>query len=132
MADVVRQWDRVHRLGNETAHRLAVRVMAAAGELLELVPGCAVFDCAAVLTDADLPRSWAVTSDSIAASVAATGRASRLVLLKSVAVPAGTPWPEAAARGWVDDYFPAMAARLSCPIDVVNFRRWLDENGFAQ
>jgi aspartokinase-like uncharacterized kinase len=132
MADVVRQWDRVHRLGDETAHRLAVRTMAVVGELLESVPECAVFDCATIFNEAELPRSWAVTSDSIAARVAATERATRLVLLKSVDVQAATPWPEAAARGWVDDYFPTIASGLKCPVEVVNFRRWLDENGFAQ
>jgi hypothetical protein len=52
--------------------------------------------------------------------------AERLVLLKSVDVPPGTPWVEAAARGWVDPHFPHVAATLACPIEVRNFRVQLD------
>jgi aspartokinase-like uncharacterized kinase len=132
MANAVREWDRVHRLGDETSHRLAIRTMAVAGGLLVGIPECEIFDCHAILIDDELPRSWAVTSDSIAARVAAMKRAARLILLKSVDVPAGLPWPEAAANGWVDDYFPTMVARLTCPVEVVNFRRWLAENGFGK
>jgi aspartokinase-like uncharacterized kinase len=132
MADVVREWDRVHRLGDETSHRLAIRAMAVMGGLLEVIPGCEIFDCQTILIDDELPQSWAVTSDSIAARVTAIRRAARLILLKSLDVPAGTPWPEAAANGWLDDHFPTMASRLTCPIAVVNFRRWLAENGFGK
>jgi aspartokinase-like uncharacterized kinase len=132
MANAVREWDRVHRLGDETSHRLAIRAMAVAGGLLEMIPECEIFDCQTILHDDELPRSWAVTSDSIAARVAAKKRAARLILLKSVDVPAGVPWPEAAANGRVDDYFPTIAARLTCPIEVVNFRRWLAGNGFGK
>lgn len=73
-----------------------------------------------------MPHSWDVTTDSIAARVALVHGAERLVLLKSVDVPSGTPWEEAAARGWVDAHFPKVAAELTCPIEVVNFRRVLD------
>jgi hypothetical protein len=72
-----------------------------------------------------LPHSWAVTSDSLAARVAQVGGAHRLILLKSVDVPAGVSWPEAAARGWVDEYFPQAVSGLT--IEIVNFRRWLQE-----
>jgi aspartokinase-like uncharacterized kinase len=132
MANVVREWDRVHRWGNETSHRLAIRAMAVAGCLLEMIPECEIFDCQTILNDDELPRSWAVTSDSIAARFAAISQAVRLILLKSVDVPSGIPWPEAAANGWVDDYFPTIVSRLTCPVVVVNFRRWLVETGFAK
>jgi aspartokinase-like uncharacterized kinase len=132
MADVVRQWDRVHRLGDALSHRLAIRTMAAAGELLKAVPGFEVFDCESVLSDDGMLPSWAVTSDSIAARVAGMSRANRLVLLKSVDIPAGVSWSTAAANGWVDEYFPTIVSRLTCPIEVVNFRRWLDDNGFGK
>ena len=59
--------------------------------------------------------------------------ASRLILLKSIDIPPGTSWSEAAERGWVDRYFPIIAYRLAAtrlngmvPVEVVNFRRWLD------
>jgi aspartokinase-like uncharacterized kinase len=132
LADVVRKWDRVHSPGDESSHRMAVLAMSFAGLLFGRGLGCEVFDPEAVLNDSTLPRSWAVTSDSISARVAATEKANRLVLLKSVDVPPGTSWSEAAAKGWVDDYFPTAVAPLKCPIDVINFRRWLSENGFGK
>jgi aspartokinase-like uncharacterized kinase len=132
MANAVREWDRVHRLGAETSHRLAIRAMAVAGGLLEMIPECEILDCQTILNDDELPRSWAVTSDSIAARFAAKKRAARLILLKSVDVPTGMPWHDAVANGWVDDYFPTIVSRLTCPVAVVNFRRWLAENGFAK
>ncbi|MBP3959479.1 hypothetical protein J8F10_29900 [Gemmata sp. G18] len=69
-----------------------------------------------------LPHSWSVTTDSIAARAALVLRAERLVLLKSVDVPPGTPWEFASANGWVDTHFPQIAKALACPIEVVNFR----------
>jgi aspartokinase-like uncharacterized kinase len=131
MAEVVRKWDTLHGLGNETSHRLAVKAMAMGGKLLKSILGCEVFDSETILQDESLPQSWAVTSDSIAAHVALKQGAQRLVLLKSGDLPAETHWPEAAAKGWVDEYFPTIASRLTCPIEVVNFRRWLQENGFG-
>ena len=73
-----------------------------------------------------LPHTWAVTTDSIAARAAVVSRASRLILLKSIDIPDGTPWPVAAANRWVDGHFPAVVADAPFPIEVVNFRRWLD------
>jgi hypothetical protein len=73
-----------------------------------------------------LPHTWAVTTDSIAARVAAVYRAERLILLKSVDIPPGTPWETAAANGWVDAYFPRIAPSLPCPVEVRNFRRKLE------
>ena len=61
--------------------------------------------------------------------------ASRLILLKSVDIPPGTSWYDAAERGWVDRHFPIIAYRLAAsrltgmvPVEVVNFRRWLDDS----
>ena len=42
-------------------------------------------------------------------------------------VPPGTPWDEAAARGWVDPHFPVIVSGHELTIEVVNFRRWLDD-----
>ncbi|WP_162542113.1 hypothetical protein [Gemmata obscuriglobus] len=52
--------------------------------------------------------------------------AERLVLLKSVDVPTGSSWEDAAANGWVDAHFPRVAALLRCPVGAVNFRAKLD------
>lgn len=61
--------------------------------------------------DQALPAGWYVTSDSIAAVVAATIDAG-ILLAKSVPPPAGDV-QEAAAAGWVDGYFPVAAATLA-------------------
>jgi aspartokinase-like uncharacterized kinase len=72
-----------------------------------------------------LAHCWDVTSDSIAARCAAVAGARRLVLLKSVEIPAGIGWQEAARRGLVDERF-AEVLRHAEPIAVqaVCFRTW--------
>lgn len=137
-ADMIRQLDRAHQLGEEAAHWLALRAMSVAGSFLTalLRPGIAedrltVIDCLsfAIADDAQpgaLPHSWAVTSDSIAARYAAVCGASRLVLLKSVEIPPETSWEEAAARGWVDTHFPVVVREHRLHVEAINFRDWLD------
>jgi aspartokinase-like uncharacterized kinase len=130
-ADVIRAFDERFRLGEEAAHWLALRALTVNAHLLaELVGGVVVGGwegCPTVwgeqrvpvldgfafaATDEarpdHLPHSWAVTSDSLAARAAVVGGAGRLILLKSVAVPEGVDWFEAARRGWVDDCFPTV------------------------
>lgn len=148
-ADAVRALDRVHRLGEEAAHWLAVAAMwTPMAFLRELLPGAVYLahpaeeafhtpDTVRIL-DADMfcrfhchvPRRWDVTSDSIAAYAAVVGKA-RLVLLKSVDLPPDTPWEEAAARGWVDPHFPSVVSTYGLTVEAVNFRRRLDERGDA-
>ncbi len=104
-ADAVRDADRRFGLNAETAHRMAILGMEQFGWLLsDLIPGAErctdleriATDRTSVLLPAglpldELPASWDVTSDSIAAWVARRTGAERLVLVKAVAV--------------VDDYF---------------------------
>ena len=107
-ADAVRDADRRFGLHAETAHRMAILGMEQFGWLLsDLIPGaerCTDLERIAagrtsVLLPAnlpldDLPASWDVTSDSIAAWAARKAGAGRLVLVK-------------AADGLgVDEYFP--------------------------
>jgi len=107
-------------------HRLAIEAMGLTARLvadclqLPLVGEFAPTDRAAVL-DAPawlqaagrlgaLPIGWQVTSDSIAAAVAAS-LGGGLLLAKSVPPPCpGGPLPTLAAAGWIDSWFP-MAAR---------------------
>ena len=181
LAEAVRELDRVHGLGEETSHWLAVRAMDVMGEMLRAscrvgraslrarptiaLPEAlgranggprkasthptgtadaqdgldhshlSILDCLTFLRDDDarpgaLPHSWAVTSDSIAARAAVVFGAERLVLFKSVDVPQGTPWEEAAASGWVDAHFPRAAAGAGFVVEVVNFRRVVESLQF--
>jgi aspartokinase-like uncharacterized kinase len=97
-ADAVRRADRRFRLGDSSAHWMAILAMDQYGHLLadlapgarlvrsrrELAPGrLNVLAPSAWLRRADpLPHSWDVTSDSIAAWFARTLRVRRLLLVK--------------------------------------------------
>lgn len=148
-ADVVRELDRCHRLGEERSHDLALMGTWVAGftlkALLGLPENCFTgrldwwehqrHRVGVLLADrflkgyeervAPVPHTWAVTTDAIAGYAAGVANA-RLVLLKSADIPPGTPWEEAAARGWVDAHFPAVVRKHNLRVDAVNFRRWLD------
>jgi aspartokinase-like uncharacterized kinase len=144
-ADVVRHYDRLHRLGEERAHWLALSALTLNARFLAclLQGGVVVADpqaCEAMWQDAripvldaygfaqadegqagSLPHSWAVTSDSLAARVARVSRAGELILLKSVSLPAGIDWAEAGKHGLVDEYF-AQAVGDRLPVRFLNFR----------
>jgi len=140
--DCVRQWDAIHHLESETAHWLAIRAMALNERLIELllpdavvvtnrpgaetawrtgrlpILGCFEFlrtEEGEVSLDARLPRTWDVTSDSIAAWVARRWPADELVLVKSCDPPA------ADERGGVDPLFATSVAGLP-RIGWVNLR----------
>jgi aspartokinase-like uncharacterized kinase len=96
-ADAVREADRRFALPATTSHHMAVLGMEQFGWLLsDLIPGAV--RCAELRADArrtavllpaalrldGLPAAWQVTSDSIAAWVAARAGAGRLVLVKEV------------------------------------------------
>jgi 5-(aminomethyl)-3-furanmethanol phosphate kinase len=97
-ADAVRDHDRRFGLRATTSHRMAILGMEQFGWLLsDLIPGAerrtdlgaSADGRATVLLPAELPldglpTSWEVTSDSIAAWVAARAGAERLVLVKDV------------------------------------------------
>lgn len=134
-ADLVRDWDRIHRLGDEIAHRLALQAMSVTAALVaQLLPRATVVRDASALAGAELagalpvlnaddwlagaeragrttvPHSWQATSDTIAAWLAAALRADELVLLKSIPRPADGIL--AAAAGHVDPCFEAAAAGI--------------------
>jgi len=146
-ADLVRTLDAARGLGDETAHRLALRALDFTAELLAaLLPGSRVTrrldELPSIhrsglrpilaprlhLEEVDerrpdrLPFSWDVTTDSIAARIAETLRAERLVLLKSASAAEGMTRGEAARSGLVDAIFPEAARALS-RVEVVNLRR---------
>ena len=84
-ADAVREADRRFALTDATAHRMAILGMEQFGLLLrDLLPDGPPVVMPASLALDELPESWQVTSDSIAAWVADRVGAERLVLLKAV------------------------------------------------
>ena len=146
--DVVRQLDICHEMGEETSHWLAVRSLSLTANFLAqlLAPGASVVttlaEChrawaarrSAVIdperfarADARrkdaLPRTWQVTSDSLALQLARRWRASRLILLKSTPSPAG--WPGIAASEIVDPWFEKLLAdgRGTMDVSIVNLRQ---------
>lgn len=136
-ADVVRDWDRRYHLGDDTAHDFVLQAMRLNEALLQrLLPelrpvrsakqvalaitagarGLLCAHCFLGWAEASghpaLPRTWALTSDSIAAFVAGILNADELVLLKSVPPPLEATFDQAARAGLVDDHFPRYAQSL--------------------
>jgi aspartokinase-like uncharacterized kinase len=136
MADTVRQLDLWQKLGEEHSHWLALQAMTLnAGFLAALLPnsvvipelslyGKAVTEGKVPILDANafcqlderrpghLPHTWAVTSDAVAARVAAVAGARQLLLLKSAPLPEGIDWVEAGNRGLVDRYCGDLLGQL--------------------
>jgi aspartokinase-like uncharacterized kinase len=67
-----------------------------------------------------LPESWEVTSDSVAAQLASELKAKELVLLKSAEPPGGAGIESLVESGYLDKYFPVVAAGQS--VRLVNLR----------
>ena len=104
-ADAVRDADRRFGLHAHTSHRMAILAMEQFGWLLsDLIRGVPVLLPAGLPLD-ELPASWDVTSDSIAAWVAHRVGADRLVLVKSAEV--------------VDEYFATAVEGARYEICVV-------------
>jgi aspartokinase-like uncharacterized kinase len=127
-AEIIRRSDTIHHLGDESAHWLAIRAMALAGEFLShLCPPIKehLIDPVKFCRDDErrtgaLPHSWDVTSDSIAARLAEVLGAD-LMLLKSADPPAGDAAAWAAAC-YVDGYFPTVVNRATLSVRAINLR----------
>ncbi|MBN9522100.1 hypothetical protein J0H58_26880 [bacterium] len=146
-ADAVRKLHAVHGLSEEQSHAIALESLWPTARFI----CCQVeaYECLAphpnipssgrvnvldphgfcYLDGQALPHTWEVTTDSIAARAAVVWKADRLILLKSIDVPPGTPWDEAAARGWVDPYFTRALAGFGGVVEAVNLRTWVSPGG---
>lgn len=143
LVEKLRELDAVHALPVETSHWLAIRAMSiTAAVVAGLMPEAKLVEAmehldlsessSLQILDAQhflsqeygsaesLSASWDVTSDSIAARVAAVLQAHELVLLKS-SLPTESENLESLARsGYVDAYFPGAAKSLV--VRCVNLR----------
>jgi aspartokinase-like uncharacterized kinase len=148
-ADLVRTFDQIHALGDNFAHRLALRALDFTAYLLAaLLPQTLPIDHVEqlpvvwdqkrvpillprpILDQVDagrgwgrdpLPATWDITSDSIAARIAHRLGAECLVLLKSSPVPDGTTRRQAARLALVDPKFPHVASKLA-RVEYLNLR----------
>jgi aspartokinase-like uncharacterized kinase len=147
-ADAIRHLDRVHQLGEEASHWLAIQALSvnarflqvllpdaplitddsesrfayASGSELYLLDALPFFVADEARPD-HLPHCWEVTSDSLAVRVATLLDAQELVLLKS-AGSAGHTWSAAWHDGLLDPHFgDAMRkAPAGMQVRIVNLR----------
>jgi 5-(aminomethyl)-3-furanmethanol phosphate kinase len=132
-ANVVRQYHHTHQPPEAFSHWLAIRMMDANGQLLrQLLTNSAEVPSVTDFCRQDegnllsLPHNWKTTSDAIAARVAELFDARELVMLKSIDLPNGISWTEAAKRGLVDWTFGDVVERSGLAVRWVNFRELLD------
>lgn len=146
-ADTVREAQRVSGVDDAVAHRMAVLAMDQYGWLLtglcpQLVVASTELEIAErgwqhraivwlpsrmVLADERIPASWKVTSDSLAAWLAHTVSAERLILVKSLACVTGAmSLEQLSADGVLDSSFKEFSAPLRCPIHVVGKQSYLE------
>ncbi len=96
----------VHLLASLHPRFYATDSLREAGTLWdrELIP---VLDCCKSGLIDDLPKTWDITSDSIAACIAHRCRANRLILAKSISLPAvDLPMTAAVSMQLIDPQFP--------------------------
>lgn len=140
-ADRVRAAQAHHGLSERAAHHMALFAMHMVAVLLaDLAPGFAVADgpgqfesawsrgltpiwlpAPMVVAAADIPASWEVSSDTLAAWIAGQTGATRLVLVKSCSLPDQSRDANAlAAAGVVDACFPQFVEGRGFSWEVVS------------
>lgn len=138
-ADAVRTMQKTMKFGEDAAHHIAMLAMEQYGvALASLSPRLAMAESPAAIARAlrtgriacwapatmalaaPLPKSWDVTSDTLAAWLAAKMRSDRLLLIKNAAIENDTEptLAELAASGLVDRLFPHFAAASGADIHI--------------
>lgn len=138
-ADTVRQEQHRLRFSDRAAHRMGLLAMeqyaliladwsadltlcstlADMGDALRQGVIPVWLPSAMALADPEIPQSWEVTSDSLAAWLARRIGARRLILLKSMAAPCAIEPAALAIRGVVDSAFPRFLAGANLALDWV-------------
>jgi aspartokinase-like uncharacterized kinase len=147
LADVLRDLDTVHALGEGRSHSLALRILDTTAQILAaILPGTRVVASLdelpptwrigvhpilaprLVLDDdhrrnplSSLPHTWSSTTDSISARIARILGASELIVLKSVTPPPDLSLSTAATLGLIDPEFPSIARDLPL-VSYINLR----------
>lgn len=144
-AQVVRNWDIQHLLGDEKSHWLALAAMTLNAHLLSHLiseasvvseppkhgSGVTILNALAFCRgdDADSNRvahTWRATSDAVAARVAEKYRADVFVVLKSAAPPAGN-LTDCAKAGYIDEETPNICERSRLPVMFVDLTTWKNQ-----
>jgi len=138
-ADAVREQQARLHFSDRAAHRMAILAMEqyaiALADMSAEFTACAHerdmyealargsipvwLPAAAALADSELPESWEVTSDSLAAWLARRIGAASLILVKSTAAPRPLDAVVLAERGLVDRLFPRFLAGAKLTLDWV-------------
>lgn len=154
-ANCVRAAQAAMGFDDAAAHRMALLAMEQSGVVVAshaavftLAASCDELDSAMragaipvwlpakmVLAAPEVPEAWDVTSDSLAAWLAGSFGARRLLLIKSLDLKAPVSAQELAANRIVDPLFPGFAARsraeiwLAGPASIPGARRILQSGG---
>jgi 5-(aminomethyl)-3-furanmethanol phosphate kinase len=143
-ADAVRAAQRRWEFDDATAHRMALLAMEQYGvQFHGMVPSLVVADSitsinnalrgkkvpiwlpsAMLLSTADCAANWDITSDSLAAWLAKTIHAARLVLVKSCDVDAADSLADFRRKGIVDAAFEQMVYEAPYAIEIVSRSDW--------
>ncbi len=136
-ADAVRKAQALWHFDEPTAHHMAILAMRQYGRMLAgLCPGLLMAtmqeELAAhsgrakvwlplpeLLDAADIPATWDITSDSLAAWLAGQVHAEHLLLVKSLGITSlgamlSLSGEELVKLGWVDPVFPECASKNAC------------------
>lgn len=148
LADGVRALQPRLSLSDAACHRMAILAMEqTAIAFADLASGLVLADTPEAIADAhaqgraalwlparmalatrELPESWDLTSDSLAAWLAAELGAARLTLVKSA--PASGPTPaDWAASALVDPLFPSFAAHVTGAVEIVTIDAMMTSAG---
>ena len=148
LADGVRALQPRLGLSDAACHRMAILAMEqTALAFADLASGLVLADTIEAIAEAhaqghaalwlparmalaanELPESWDLTSDSLAAWLAAELGAARLTLVKSAPAPGPMP-ADWAASGLVDPLFPVFAAHVTGAVEIVTIDAMMTSPG---